>query len=103
MPPTPICAIVIFSFAPILPGPAKTPDGIRYGTLAAAAPAAARNSRLLSLFDFFIDLLPFCFFGLIQSRVAASSEAWGWQSSKSNPTIPKSFGFEAATLCLIAV
>jgi len=29
--------------------------------------------------------------------VAASSAAWGWQSSKSGVTIPKSFGFEAAT------
>jgi hypothetical protein len=29
--------------------------------------------------------------------VAASSAAWGWQSSKSDVTIPKSFGFEAAT------
>ena len=24
-------------------------------------------------------------------------KAWGWQSSKSGTTIPKSFGFEAAT------
>ncbi len=37
------------------------------------------------------------FFGLVQSWVAASSAAWGWQSSKSGATIPKSFGFEAAT------
>ncbi len=35
--------------------------------------------------------------GLVQSRVAASSAAWGWRSSKSSATIPKSFGFEAAT------
>jgi len=34
---------------------------------------------------------------LVQSWVAASSAAWGWQSSKSGATIPKSFGFEAAT------
>ena len=34
---------------------------------------------------------------LVQSWVAASSAAWGWQNSKSNSTIPKSFGFEAAT------
>jgi iduronate 2-sulfatase len=31
------------------------------------------------------------------ARVAASSAAWGWQTSKSATTIPKSFGFEAAT------
>jgi len=47
-------------------------------------------------------------FGMVQSWVAASSAAWGWQSSKSGVTIPKSFpgyglafaetsGFEAAT------
>ena len=35
--------------------------------------------------------------GMVQSRVAASSAAWGWQSSESSATIPKSFGFEAAT------
>ena len=35
--------------------------------------------------------------GMVQSWVAASSAAWGWQSSKSGVTIPKSFGFEAAT------
>ena len=29
--------------------------------------------------------------------MAASSAAWGWQSSESSATIPKSFGFEAAT------
>jgi hypothetical protein len=40
--------MVILSFAPTLPDCAKTPDGIKYGTLAAAALAAARNSRLLS-------------------------------------------------------
>ena len=34
---------------------------------------------------------------MVQSRVAASSAAWGWQSSESSATIPKSFGFEAAT------
>jgi len=34
---------------------------------------------------------------MVQSWVAASSAAWGWQSSKSGVTIPKSFGFEAAT------
>jgi len=42
---------------------------------------------------------------MVQFRVAASSaaprlslsKAWGWQSSKSGATIPKSFGFEAAT------
>jgi hypothetical protein len=42
---------------------------------------------------------------LVQFRVAASSaaprlslpKAWGWQSSKNGVTIPKSFGFEAAT------
>jgi len=45
------------------------------------------------------------FWGTVQFRVAASSaaprlslpKAWGWQSSKSGATIPKSFGFEAAT------
>jgi len=31
--------------------------------------------------------------GIFQSWVAA----WEWQSSKSGATIPKSFGFEAAT------
>ena len=45
-------------------------------------------------------------FGMVQSWVAASSAGlrlssaecpWGWQSSKSGATIPKSFGFEAAT------
>ena len=35
--------------------------------------------------------------GVVQSRVAASSAAWGWQNSESGATIPKSFGFEAAT------
>jgi len=35
--------------------------------------------------------------GMVQFGVAASSAAWGWQSSKSGVTIPKSFGFEAAT------
>jgi len=35
--------------------------------------------------------------GVVQFRVAASSAAWGWQSSKSGATIPKSFGFEDAT------
>jgi len=35
--------------------------------------------------------------GLVHNRVAASSAAWGWQSSESSATIPKSFGFEAAT------
>jgi len=39
----------------------------------------------------------FSFLGMVQSWVAASSAAWGWQSSKSGATIPKSFGFEAAT------
>ena len=34
---------------------------------------------------------------MVPSRVAASSAAWGWQSSESTVTIPKSFGFEAAT------
>jgi len=42
---------------------------------------------------------------MVQSRVAASSGSplgtpygdWGWQSSESSATIPKSFGFEAAT------
>jgi len=34
---------------------------------------------------------------MVQFRVAASSAAWGWQSSESGATIPKSFGFEAAT------
>jgi len=42
---------------------------------------------------------------MVQFRVAASSaaprlslpKAWGWPSSKSGATIPKSFGFEAAT------
>jgi hypothetical protein len=35
--------------------------------------------------------------GMVQFCVASSSAAWGWQSSKSGATIPKSFGFEAAT------
>jgi len=43
--------------------------------------------------------------GLVQFWVAASSaaprlslpKAWGWQNSQSGATIPKSFGFEAAT------
>jgi len=30
-------------------------------------------------------------------KVAASSAAWGWQISNSGVSIPKSFGFEAAT------
>jgi hypothetical protein len=34
---------------------------------------------------------------MVQSRVAASSAAWGWQGSERRGTIPKSFGFEAAT------
>ena len=34
---------------------------------------------------------------MVQSWVAASSAAWGWQCSKIGATIPKSFGFEAAT------
>jgi len=34
---------------------------------------------------------------MVQFWVAASSAAWGWQNSQSGPTIPKSFGFEAAT------
>jgi len=44
--------------------------------------------------------------GVVQFPVAASSaaphlslpKAWEWQSSKSGATIPKSFGFEVATL-----
>jgi hypothetical protein len=43
--------------------------------------------------------------GMVQFWVAASSaaprlslpKAWGWQNSASGATIPKSFGFEAAT------
>ena len=35
--------------------------------------------------------------GMVQFRVAASSAAWGWQTPKNGPAIPKSFGFEAAT------
>jgi hypothetical protein len=57
-----MCAVVIRSFAPVLPGAAKTPDGTRYAAPAATAPAAARNSRLLSCFDRFIVLSPFCAF-----------------------------------------
>ena len=34
---------------------------------------------------------------MVQFWVAASSAAWGWQNSESGATIPKSFGFEAAT------
>jgi len=34
---------------------------------------------------------------MAQSWVAASSAAWGCQSSKSAAAIPKSFGFKAAT------
>jgi len=34
---------------------------------------------------------------MVQFWVAASSAAWGWQNSQSGATIPKSFGFEAAT------
>jgi len=37
--------------------------------------------------------------GMVQFWVAASSAAWGWQNSESGATIPKSFGFEAATPC----
>jgi len=39
------------------------------------------------------------FSGMVQFWVAASSAAWGWQNSQSGATIPKSFGFEAATRC----
>jgi len=35
--------------------------------------------------------------GMVQFWVAASSAAWGWQTSRSGATIPRSFGFEAAT------
>jgi hypothetical protein len=34
---------------------------------------------------------------MVQFWVAASSAAWGWQTTESGATIPKSFGFEAAT------
>jgi hypothetical protein len=34
---------------------------------------------------------------MVQFWVAASSAAWGGQNSQSGATIPKSFGFEAAT------
>ena len=37
------------------------------------------------------------FFGMVQFWVAASNAAWGWQNFESGATIPKSFGFEAAT------
>ena len=37
--------------------------------------------------------------GMVQFWVAASSAAWGWQNLQSGATIPKSFGFEAATPC----
>ena len=36
---------------------------------------------------------------MVQFWVAASSAAWGWPNSQSDATIPKSFGFEAATPC----
>jgi len=36
-------------------------------------------------------------FGTVQFWRAASSATWGWQNSQSGATIPKSFGFEAAT------
>jgi len=41
---------------------------------------------------------PESFLGMVQFWVAASSAAWGWQNSQSGATIPKSFGFEDATL-----
>ena len=41
--------------------------------------------------------------GMIQSWVAASSAAWGWQNSQSGATIPKSFGFEDATRTAITL
>ncbi len=43
-------------------------------------------------YDSFAQIL-----GTVQFWVAASSAAWGWQNSESGATIPKSFGFEAAT------
>ncbi len=37
-------------------------------------------------------------FWMDSERVAASSAAWGWLSP---PTIPKAYGFEAATQSLV--